>query len=506
MLNLIGIDVGTQSLRACVFRADGKLLAKELVAFHSTRYLAPSHVEQDPTEWWQAALVALEKVVRHPDVNPQEIAAISYACTSCTAVFLDQNDNPVRPALLWMDNRSVEEARLVQATNNPVLPYAGGEVSPEWMLPKILWVKKHEPETYKNAAHIVEQIDFFTKKLTGKWTLGYNHLVAKWSYANPVGGWPEGFIEDLGLEDVFPKWPETVMPMGEVVGNLDRAVAERIGLSEQVLVVQGGMDSTAGMVGLGAFDVGQIGISHGTSTVVQCQSDVFMEEINGRPDALVEGLYLMGGGERSTGAVAQWLVTQLAQNSNIPYEQYYQKLEEDVADIPPGSAGLVVLEHFQGSRKFHDPDTRGMFWGLTLWHKSAHLLRGTYEGISYGVRYFLEKLQNNGYEITRVSAGGGLMHSDISAQILADVCGLPFYRVTEREQTALGAAIVAGVGAGIFSDFNDGIAKMVRFSEPLLPNKDHKPTYDFYYDKYCRTYETMKPLMHEVVAFEKASN
>ncbi len=500
---LIGIDVGTQSLRACAFRLDGHLIAKEIVPFNSTSKPAPSQAEQDPMEWWNAAIFALKRIANNPNIVLNDIVALSYACTSCTAVFLDENDLPVRPALLWMDHRATEEASIVQNTNSPVLPYSGSKVSPEWMFPKILWIKTHEPETIEKSTHIVEQIDFFTYKLTGKWTLGYNHLVAKWNYANPVGGWPDGFISELGLFDIQKKWPQQVVPIGSVVGTLDPKVCHETGLPEKILVVQGGMDSTAGMLGLGAFKVGQIGMSHGTSTVLQCQFDRFAKGLRGRPDALVNGLYLIGGGETSTGSVAQWLVKQLSKDSMVPYKDFYNYLEDEVVKIPPGSSGMVVLEHFQGSRSIPDPDSRGVIWGLTLWHTSAHILRAIYEGISFGVRRFLDQLTGVNYPIKRLSAGGGLMRSNICTQILADVCGLPIYLVEEKEQSALGAAIIAGTGAGCFSDFDEGIQKMVHFSDPVYPIPGNKSVYDFYYSQYLRTYDAMKDLMHNVVEFER---
>ncbi len=502
MKSLIGVDVGTQSVRACVYNLNGVLLAKEVIKINSTKFPKATYAEQDPLEWWDTSLIALRNVVNNPKVDPKYVVGLSYACTSCTAVFLDKDDVPVRPAILWMDRRAVGEAQLIQATNSPSLVDGGGKVSPEWMLPKILWVKNHEPLVYENSVHIVEQIDFFTRKLTGEWTLGYNHLVAKWNYSKKLGGWPDNFLASIGLEDVKEKWPTRILPLGKKAGSLSKEVAEEVGLSESVIVVQGGMDSTAGMLGLGAFNVGEIGISHGTSTVLQCQSDKFIEGIQARPDALVDEMYLIGGGEASTGSVAQWFVNQLSRDSKIPYENYYDYVDKKVKDIPAGSNGLLVLEHFQGSRIFHDPNTRGMISGLTLWHSSEHIMRAIYEGISYGIRKFLGKLQDSGYEITRVSVGGGLGVSQVCNQILADVCGHMIHRVNDNQHTALGAAIIAGVGSGEFFGFDIGVAKMVRFESVVVPNMSNKKIYDFYFNNYCRSYDAIKNIMHDVVKFE----
>ncbi|MGI6250370.1 MAG: FGGY family carbohydrate kinase [Anaerolineaceae bacterium] len=505
-MNLIGIDVGTQSVRVCVFRTDGLLLAKEEVYFTKTRYPRPNFAEQDPQEWWDATVLALKRIFGRSNVNAEEVIALSYGCTSCTAVFLDKFGNPVRPAIIWMDKRGSEEARFIQETNNEVLFYAGGSVSPEWMLPKVLWVKNHQPEIYEESSHIVEQIDYFSWKFTGKWVLGYNHLVAKWNYSKQIGGWNDGFLESLRLQDLVGKIPEKVLLMGDFIGFLLPEVADKIGIKKAIPIYQGGMDSAAGMLGLGAFNPGELGISVGTSSVIQCQSKEIIEEVRCRRDALAEGFYLIGGGESTAGAIAQWFVKLLSRDSIISYQDYYSELESEVDDVPPGSSGLVVLDHFQGSRSFDDSSSRGVIWGLNLFHGAPHIMRAIYESVAYNIRLFIEKLENSTYDVTKIAAGGGLMQSKVFSQILSDVCNKPIYRVKEKEQTALGAAIVAGVGSGVFLDYVDAIKQMVRFSPPILPVSDHKTIYDFYFDKYYRTYFAINNLNQEVVAFEATIN
>jgi sugar (pentulose or hexulose) kinase len=504
MKYLIGIDIGTQSVRACIFGIDGCKIAESIVKFNSMKFPAPGYVEQDANEWWSAALGALTEIAHHPDVDVNQIVALSYACTSCTVVALDEYGSPLRPALMWMDERAVKEAVDVEKTHNPVLSFAGGDVSPQWMLPKILWLMRHERETFDRAFRIVEQVDFFTYHLTGKWTLGYNNLVAKWNYAIPLGGWPQGFLEEAGVAEARAKWPATILPIGATVGHLQPSVAQATGLSEETLVIQGGMDATAGMLGLGAFDVGEIGMSHGTSTVIQCQSKTMLgPSISARPDGLAKGYYLVGGGQTTTGSVIQWLLSRFSENTSDSFANDQAQLEGQAASLPPGSNGLIALEFFQGARSpVWDPQARGAIWGLGLWHTSAHLLRAFYEAIAYGVRQFLDQLVMNGYSIQRFSASGGLIRSELATQILSDVCNLPIHLVAEKEQTALGAAIWAGVGIGLFPDYSTAIKKMVQFTEIVQPNSSHKDDYDFYFKKYCQTYDQLKDLMHEVSAYE----
>lgn len=506
MKYLIGIDIGTQSARACVFQVDGTKVAESIVKFHSLNVWAPGYVEQDANEWWIATLAALKDIAHQPGVDVDQIAALSYACTSCTVVALDENGLPLRPALMWMDERAVKEAADVEKTHNPVLPFAGGDVSPQWMLPKLLWLMRNERDTFERAFRIVEQVDFFTFHLTGKWTLGYNNLVAKWSYANPVGGWPTGFLEEVGVGEARPKWPSAILPIGAIVGQLHPEVARATGLSEQTVILQGGMDSTAGMLGLGAYQVGEIGMSHGTSTVIQCQSDKMLgPAVSARPDGLTKGLYLVGGGQTTTGSVIQWLLSRFSEESPEDFAITQARLEEQATRLPPGSNGLIALEFFQGARSpVRDPNARGALWGLGLWHTSAHMLRAFYEAIAYGVHQFLDQLIMNGYVIERFSASGGMIRSQLATQILADVCGIPIHLVEEKEQTALGAAIWAGVGVGLFADYPTAINQMVRFNGVVRPNTEHKADYDFYYEKYCQTYERLKDLMHEVTAYESS--
>ncbi len=502
---LLGMDVGTQSIRICAFDTSGVRIAEEVIPFRSMREPAPSFAEQSPEEWWDAAVNALKHITTSQLLSDHKIKAISYGCTSCTAVLLDEDGISVRPALMWMDHRSVEEAKTIYETGSPVLPYAGGNVSSEWMLPKLMWLKKHEPEALEKAAHILEQTDYFTYKLTGNFTIGYNHLVAKWNYAIPAGGWPEGFLEGLGLADLREKFPQRICFMGEPVGRISPEAAAVTGLPEDTLVVQGGMDSTTGMIGLGAFAVGEIGMSHGTSTVLQCQFDRFVPGLRGRPDALSKGLYLIGGGETSTGAVAQWWVKQLANNSKISYDNYYSYLESQVMEIPAGSEGLVIQEHFQGSRTIPDQDSRGVICGLTLYHTSAHILRAIYESIAFGTRRFLDQLSACDYPLKKITVGGGLTNSCCCIQILSDVIQRPVYRVKEKEHGALGAAILAGAGAGLFENVSAGIENMVQFSTPIMPDTGKKDIYDFYYGEYCKLYDSTKDVIHGIVNYERNS-
>jgi FGGY-family pentulose kinase len=505
---LIGIDVGTQALRAVLFTTEGEKIF-ETSESYPTHHLAPGRVEQEPEHWWTALVECLRRTAAQSGIDLNDIVALSYACSSCTVVVLDETSRSLRPALMWMDERAVAEADEITATASPVLKYSGGKVSPQWMLPKTLWLLRHEPDLFERAFRIVEQTDFLTYRLTGEWSLSYNNLVAKWNYANPVGGWPLGFLETIGLGGVRNKWPDRILPVAASLAPLSAALVEATGLPSSIRVVQGGIDSHAAMVGTSAVRDGELALVLGTSTVVMGQSarPVFADNWGPYPDAVLPGTYTLGGGQTTTGSILQWVATSLAGGADADLGRVLAELEHKAAVLPAGSNGLVALDHFQGNRTpLKDPLARGAIWGLTLWHSLPHLFRAFLEANAYGTRHILENLCGHGFVVRRIFVGGGWARSRLALQILSDVCDRGLQLVGESESTALGAAIWAGIGAGVFPDYITAVQRMVRLGDVILPDLQHRAVYDFYYDKYLRTYRQLSGLMHEVVGFEAGRN
>ncbi len=248
---VLGLDVGTQSLRAALFDLQGRSVAFGVEPI-DTRYPRATWAEQDPAQWWSAARAAVKKALTQAAAAPEQVVAIGLDCTACTVLACDLAGNALRPALLWMDQRSFQEAEAISATGHPILRYVSGRVSPEWMLPKALWLKNHEPETYHRAGRIVECTDWMMYRLTGQWTLSLNHVAVKWNYARPDGGWPLALMTAVGLGDLPGKWPDRIVPLGKGEARLDAAAALDLGLNAGTPVAQGGIDAYLGMLGLGA--------------------------------------------------------------------------------------------------------------------------------------------------------------------------------------------------------------------------------------------------------------
>jgi FGGY-family pentulose kinase len=499
---LIGIDVGTQSVRSCLFDLSGAVVAtasRPLV----TTFPRPTWAEQDPEEWWRAAVETLEEILRVSRVDPAEIAALSYDCTACTVVALTADGTALRPALLWMDERAHEEAARVSATGHEVLRYCGGKVSPQWMLAKGCWLERHEADLFTRARWVVEETDFFTFRLTGRMTASLDNVTAKWNYVRPLGGWPADFLRAAGATTLATKWPAEVVSVGRSLGLIREAVAREIGLSPKTVVAQGGIDAHAGMIALGVVGAGDLALIIGSSTCHMAQSErpVFANIWGPYPDAVVEGMYTLEGGQTATGSIIQWLVEHFGAEAvgaaRGRGQDVYAYLDGLAKPLTPGSEGLLVLEDFQGNRMPHkDPLARGAMVGLTLKHGLPHLYRAAYEGVCFGTRQILEDMAAHGFRLEKIYAGGGGAKSRLWMQIHADVLGRPIHLPRQKETMALGAAIWAGLGAGVFQNYRDAIGRMVHIEETVAPEPECHEAYERLYRQYVDLYPALRPAMH----------
>lgn len=504
MTYLIGVDVGTQSVRSCLFNLDGAAVASATRPL-ATTFPKPAWAEQDPEEWWRGAVETLKEVLRISNVNPREIAALSYDCTACTVVALTEDGAPLRPALLWMDERAHAEADEVSATGHEVLRYCGGKISPQWMIPKGRWLERHEPALFAKARWIVDEADFFTLRLTGRMTASLNNATAKWNYVRPLGGWPQDFLRAAKAETLAAKWPTDVLSVGRPLGPIRVEIAREVGLSPETIVAQGGIDAHAGEIALGAVGAGDLALILGSSTCHMAQSPtpVFANIWGPYPDALVEGMYTLEGGQTATGSIIQWLVerfgSEAVAHAKSRGQDVYAYLDGLAEAIPAGSEGLLVLDYFQGNRTpYKDPLARGTIVGLTLKHTLPHLYRAVVEGVCFGTRQILDDMAAHGFKLERIYAGGGGAKSRLWTQIQADVLGRPIHLPRDKETMALGAAIWAGLGAKVFADYQEAIGRMVHIERAVAPVAERRAVYDALYRQYVDLYPAARSTMHNL--------
>lgn len=494
MAYFLTADGGTESLRARIYDVAGNCVASKAVSYETT-FSAGARAEQDPAEWWANFVAASRAAITEAGISGDQIAAIAYATTSCSVVALDENGDALRPALIWMDVRASDEAEAVLATGDPALGLNGagtGPVSAEWMLPKALWLKRHEPEVFDRAHRICEYQDFLTYKLTGDWAASLDNVGLRWHYRNRDGGWPGSLVRALGLDALLEKWPPRVVPPGEVIGTLTATAAVELGLPKSVKVVQGGADALIGMIGLGVAQPGQLALITGSSHL---QFGVTEEALSAPgvwgayADIVYPGRYIVEGGQTSTGSIINWL-------GRLTGGHDFDALNEAAAALPPGSEGLIVQDHFQGNRTpYTDAHSRGAILGLTLAHEKHHLFRAIMEGISFGTKAILRAFGEAGYTATEITAGGGASASDLWMQIHADTSGLPIRIPASADAPCTGSAILAAHGAGHYASIDEGIAGMVRPGRLIEPIPANVAAYDALFEKYLALYPAAKDVL-----------
>ncbi len=498
---VLGIDCGTQSLRAALYDLEGNLASADAQPF-PIEYPQVGWAEQNPTQWWQAARVTVPNVLRMAGVHPRDVAGVSIDGTSCTVVACDRSGELLRPAILWMDQRAHAEAEEVTATGAPVLKYVSGAVSPEWMIPKAMWLKRHQPQIYEQAELICEGTDWLMHQMTGEWTASLNCATCKWHYAVPEGGWPDELLAQLDMTELKEKWPQVVLPMGQRAGQLSFRAAEELGLAPDTPVAQGGIDAYAAMLGVGVVRPRRMALVMGSSTchMALCCEGYFNTHVWGPyPDALLPGTWVLEGGQTATGSIVKWF----ADNFCRPQRgrDAYEWLDEQAAAVPPGAEGLVLLDYWQGNRTpLRDPLARGCIYGLSLRHSVGHLMRAIYEGTALGTRHILQDMAEGGFEPEGIYACGGGTRSDLWLQIHADACQVPIYTTGQPEAAALGAAICAAVGAELFADLVQAAEAMVQVRAEIRPDPAKAEVYDRMFARYLETYPRLRDLMHQVAA------
>jgi ribulokinase len=503
---VLGIDAGTESIRTGLYDEKGKALAFG-VSENKNIHLHPGWGEQNLDQWNRSLIDSIKKALSASGVDPHDVKGIGVDGTCCTVVMLDKNGKALRDAIMWMDIRAGREAAEIAASGDPALKYAGfGNVSAEWFPCKVLWVKRNEPDIYKNAATIFEETDWLIYRLTGKITASINTTTARWFYNE--AGRPVSFYDKIGLDDIGNKLPERIVKLGEAAGTLSREMAECTGLRTDIPVAGGGADAYVGLVGMNVLKPGKLALITGSG---QCHIGLSDKELHAKglfgsfPNAVVPGTQAVEAGQISTGSIIKWFMTNFI-SADIKAQaetrkiSLYDILNEKAAVLPAGSEGLVVLEHWQGNRTpWVDSDSRGVIRGLTLKHGPAHIYRAIMEGVVYGTQVILKLMEEN-FAIDEIIACGGATKSDLWMQIFADVTGKPILIPENQDAVSLGSGILGAVGAGLYPDMQSAAAAMVRKGRTVIPDKKRTEEYKEYVRQYEVTYQNLKDESKRLVA------
>lgn len=488
---VLAIDGGTESLRAAMFDIKGHCLGVA-AATYGISFGPGGIAEQSPKDWSAALESAVTRVIRESGLEAGDVEALAVDTTCCTLLPVDADGRPLRDALMWMDVRASQEAAEITRTGDPFLQVNGNGRTPvqaEWMIPKALWLKRHEPDMYSQAATIYEYQDHLNYLLTGRATGSRSGMVGRWHYLPDRGGWPTSLYSAVGLDDLSEKLPQNILGPGDHVGDLVPDMAKALGLAPGTPVFQGGADAYLAVIGMGVAKPGEMALVTGTSHLMLAVTDTpfYHAGILGTfRDAVYQDRWIVDGGQTSSGASLAWMRRTCAEHLS------FDELNAAAADVPIGSGGLVALDHLQGNRSpYSDPLARGAWVGLGLDHGIAHMYRAMMEAVCFGTRLIVDTYEQT-IAVDRVVAGGGALKSPIWMQMHADTLGKTIEVPEFPDAPLLGCAVVAANGLGHHPDIDTAATRMVRIAARYDPDPDATSAYQAPYEKYTGLYHALR--------------
>jgi xylulokinase len=488
---VLGLDVSTTATKALLLSDGGRLLGTAATSYPAEAP-HPGWSEQDPAVWWDAAATAIRQVLATTGVEGEAVEAVGAAGQMHGLVLLDAGRKVLRPAILWNDQRTGAECDEIRSAvgTERLLAITGNDALTGFTAPKILWVRRHEPEVWSRAAHVLLPKDLVRLRLTGEFATDKADGAGTLLMDLARRDWSPEVLDALAISPAF--LPAT-FEGPDVTGHVSSEAAALTGLRAGTPVVGGAGDQAAAAVGVGAVTPGILSVSLGTSGVVFASSDTALVEPEGRLHAFCHAVpdrwHLMGVMLSAAGSLS-WYRDTLAPTVDL------ETLVREAASVEPGSEGLTFLPYLTGERTpYPDPLARGAFVGLTSRHTRAHLTRAVLEGVAFGLRDSLELLHAMGladHAEARITGGGS--RSELWRQVVADVLDLRVASMETAEGAAFGAAILASVGAGWHPSVDDAVAHAVRTArvdEPRYPS-----AYRDAYDRYRALYPVLAPTFH----------
>lgn len=502
MAYLMGLDVGTTGSKTLLIDEGGSVIASATVEY-PMRTPHPLWAEQDPADWWQATVESIQSVLS--DVDASEVKGLGLTGQMHGLVLLDSSGEVLRPCIMWNDQRTGPQCAAIteRLGLDKVIEWTANPVLPGFTAPKIVWVRENEPHVYARAARVLLPKDFIRYKLTGEFATDKGGASGT-SLFNVVGRtWSQEMIKAL---DIPFEWLPPSFEGPEVTGAVTPQAADLTGLPEGLPVVAGGGDQEAQAVGTGIVRQGLVSATLGTSGVVFAHTDEPEVDSQGRLQSYchaVPGKWHVMGVMLSAGGSFRWFRDALGRLEKAMAEltgrDPYEYLTAEAARAPVGSEGLIFLPYLTGERMpYSDPNARGAFFGLTVRHDKAHLVRSVLEGVAYGLRDLLELIRGFDLDIEQVRASGGGARSELWRQILADVFGTELVTINVTEGAAYGAALLAGVGAEVYSSVEEACAATIRVVTTTEPKPEHMKIYNAYYPVYRSLYGALKPAFDTV--------
>jgi len=487
----LGIDIGTGGSRALVVDEAGRVRAGFTAVHEEMRMPRPLWAEQDPDDWWRAAVEAIRGALAGAGIAGAAVKGIGLSGQMHGLVILDTADRLIRPALIWCDQRSQAQVDAVEARlgKENILRYIANPVLTGFTLPKLLWVRDHEPENFARVRHLLLPKDYVRFRLTGEFATEVSDASGTALFDVVNRRWSREMMDGLGLDSaILPRCHES----SDVTGCVTQAVAELTGLAPGTPVVGGGGDQASSAVGNGIVEPGIVSCTLGTSGVVFAHMEKVAYDPAGRVHTFchaVRGKWHVMGVTQGAGLSLQWFRNQLAPGMS------YDALMAEAALAPAGAQGLFWLPYLMGERTPHlDATARGAWIGLTASHTRADLVRAVIEGVSYSQRDCLDIIEELDVPVNAVRASGGGAKSPFWRQVLADVLNKRVVTLETQEGSAYGAALVALAGTGPYGSVEEVCRRAVRETGSVGPRERESACYARAHGIYRAAYPALKPL------------
>lgn len=498
---LLGIDIGTSGCKIALFSPEGQIACEKTMSY-PVYYPKPGYVEQDPEDWWNAVCQGTRELIEENRIDPKEIAGVGVDGQGWAAIAVDKDGCVLTRNPIWMDTRSNEICAVLNkdAGQANIFELSGNPLKAQYSTGKVLWYKQHLPEVYSKTDKILQSNSFIVYKMTGEMTQDVSQGYAYHCFDMRNACWNSEMAKALGIE--LRLLPE-LTACHDVVGKVSEAASRLMGLLPGTPVVAGGLDAACGTLGAGVIHQGETQEQGGQAGGMS----ICMENYHAHPDLIlgchvVPNRWLLQGGTTGGGGVVRWFDEQFGFEEHQKAAQLggspLKYLDILIKEIPAGSEGLVFLPYMAGERSpIWNENAKGVYFGLDFSKTKAHMARASLEGVAFALKHNIEVAESAGANVGTLRATGGSANSRVWTQIKADVTGKAIDIPGSGFETTLGAAILAGVGVGVYKDFDDAVSKTIRVKQTYTPNEENQEVYEKGYQMYRSLYETLKPMMHK---------
>ena len=487
----IGVDLGTSSVKLLLMDDDGNIV-NTVTKEYPISFPKPGWSEQNPTDWYEKTVEGIKELISN--IDSSKVAGISFGGQMHGLVILDENDNVIRPAILWNDGRTTKECDFLnneygkdKLTNNTAnIAFAG------FTAPKILWLKENEPDNFKKISKIMLPKDYLAYRLSGEFCTDVSDASGMLLFDVKNRCWSEEMLELVGIKK---EQMAKVYESYECVGNLTKQAASELGLSTSVKVIAGAGDNAAAAVGTGTVGDGKCNISLGTSGTIFIASKNFSVDDNNalHSFAHADGYYHLMGCMLSAASCNKWWLDDIIKDKD------YQKEQAEITDDKLGNNKVFYLPYLMGERSPHNnPLARASFIGMTMDTTRSDMTQAVLEGVAFAIRDSFEVAKSLGIKIDRTKICGGGAKSPLWRKIIANVLNVKVDILEKEEGPSLGAAMLAAVGTKRFEDVSEAVDTIVKVVDTIEPDTAIAQRYEYKYNQFKKIYPALKPVFDEI--------